>query len=97
MEPQQALVLGIPADETGLASPTTGTWGFYLKEVGPKTARLLCRVRYTRTAGLWSWIYNYVLLEPAHFIMERKMMLAIKARAEALAQRQPNAEHESTA
>jgi hypothetical protein len=46
---------------------------------------------------LWSWIHNYVLLEPAHFIMERKMMLAIKARAEALAQRQPNAEHESTA
>jgi hypothetical protein len=88
MEPRRAIVLGVAADEKGYASPTTGIWGFFLKEVDPNTTRLLCRVRYARKAGLWSWLYNYVLLEPAHFVMERKMMLGIKARAEALAQRQ---------
>jgi len=44
-------------------------------------------------AAVWPWLvqvgqgqggfYSYVLLEPAHLIMERKMLLAVKARAAA--------------
>lgn len=33
--------------------------------------------------GLVNWLGAHVLFEPAHFIMERKMMLGVKERAEA--------------
>jgi hypothetical protein len=84
VEPGRALVLGGPVDELeGSASLTTGTWGFFLKEMDPRTTRLVMRLQWRRKPGLLSWVYSYVLLEPAHFIMERKMLLGIKARAEA--------------
>jgi hypothetical protein len=83
VEPYRAIVLGGPVDPSeGPASLTTGTWGFFLKEIDEQTTRLIMRIRGRRTPGLLSWVYSYGLLEPAHFIMERKMMLGIKARAE---------------
>lgn len=85
VEPYQAIVLGGSGEEPGApASPTAGTWGFFLKEIDAQTTRLLMRVRWRRSPGLLSWAYNYLLLEPAHFVMERKMMRGIQARAEAL-------------
>jgi hypothetical protein len=85
VEPYRAIVLGGSGEESGApASPTVGTWGCFLKEIDSRTTRLLMRVRWRRSPGLLSWAYNYLLLEPAHFVMERKMMLGIKARAEAL-------------
>jgi hypothetical protein len=89
VEPYRAIVMGGGADEAGDGcNPTTGTWGFYLKAVDEKTSRLLMRCRWKRMPGLLSWLCNYALLEPAHFVMERKMLLGIKARAEALARDQ---------
>ena len=32
--------------------------------------------------GLLNWLYQHALFEPAHFIMERKMLLEIKRLAE---------------
>ncbi|HEX6625379.1 MAG TPA: hypothetical protein VF064_16820 [Pyrinomonadaceae bacterium] len=78
-EPPRALVLGSNTD-----SP--GTWGFYLKEVDEDTTRLVVRGRGEWKPGLLSWLGAYVVFEPAHFIMERKMLLGIKQRAEALRQ-----------
>ena len=75
-EPPRALVLG---SNTG--SP--GIWGFYLKELGADTTRLVVRGRGDWNFGLMSWLCARVLFEPAHFIMERKMLLGIKTRAEA--------------
>lgn len=83
VEPDRAIVLGgIGEAEDG--SRAGGTWGMYLKEIDATTTRLILRIRWARERGLISWLSNYVVLEPAHFIMERKMMLTIKKRAENL-------------
>jgi hypothetical protein len=82
LEPYHAIVLG-GATEQG--SNGAGTWGFYLKQLDERTTRLLIRIRWDRKPGLTNWLGNYAFLEPAHFVMERKMMLGIKQRAEAIA------------
>lgn len=78
-EPPRTLVLGNNMDYPG-------TWGFYLREVDERTTRLLIRGRGDWKPGLMSWLGAHVLFEPAHFVMERKMMLGIKRRAEACRQ-----------
>lgn len=75
-ETGRALVLG-----SNTESP--GTWGFYLKELGEPGTRLIIRGRGHWGAGLLNWLLLHAVFEPAHFIMERKMMLGIKQRAEA--------------
>ena len=69
-------------------------WGaFAVVRTGPATTRL-----YIRTQGdarssaslLWSPV-ELLVFEPAHFIMQRKMLLGIKERAEQLARQQRNA------
>ena len=74
-EPPRTLVFGNNMDYPG-------TWGFYLKEVDEGTTRLVIRGRGEWKSGLVNLLTAYVLFEPAHFIMERKMLLGIKSRAE---------------
>ncbi len=81
VEPQQAIVLGGPGEDHR-QQVASGTWGFYLKAVNEKTTRLIIRGRGNRNPGLLSWFGHYVLFEPAHFVMERKMMMGIKQLAE---------------
>ena len=76
--PPRALVLG-----NNIERP--GTWGFYLKEVDEDTTRLVVRGRGDWGHGLTNLLVARAVFEPAHFIMERKMLLGIKQRAEALA------------
>jgi hypothetical protein len=76
-EPPRTLVLGNNMDYPG-------TWGFYLREAEQGTTRLVIRGRGDWKPGLMNWLGAHVLFEPAHFIMERKMMLGVKERAEAL-------------
>jgi len=87
-EPYRAIVLGKSPDHQGTygVANTGGTWGFFLKRVDDKTTRLLARNRWDRKPGLLNWLGSYVLLEPAHFVMERKMLLSITNRAECAAQ-----------
>jgi hypothetical protein len=87
VEPNREIVFGAIeeiAEGNGSTSLVGGTWGLYLKEVNLTTTRLLVRARWTRDRGVKSWFSNYAVLEPAHFIMERKMMLNIKQRVENL-------------
>jgi len=75
LEPGRALVLG-------------GGWGFVLKEIDPHTTRLIARgwgdaIPDIRNPAL-HFLYWRVLFEPLQFLMERKMLLGIKARAEAV-------------
>lgn len=74
-DPLKALVLGSNMD-------SSGTWGFYLKELGENRTRLIIRGRGGWRAGLLNWIVKYVVFEPAHFIMERKMLIGIRDRVE---------------
>ena len=74
-EPERVLVLG-----TNMKEP--GTWGFFLKKVDEQTTRLIIRGRGDFGRGLLKRLGLYILFEPAHFIMERKMLLGIKQRVE---------------
>lgn len=76
LEPERALVLG-------------GGWGFVLREIDANSTRLIARAWGdaipTLRNPLLHFLYWRVLYEPAHFLMERKMLLGIKHRAEAAA------------
>ena len=94
VESYRAIVIGGIGEEPGddLSKDTrAGTWAFVVKELGPSTTRLLVRIRWDRKPGLLDWIYNFGVLEPSHFVMERRMLLGIKHRAEGLARRQTSA------
>ena len=58
-------------------------WGaFVLEPLGPRTTRLIVR---SRGPSAWGRLSHYLFWEPAHFVMERRMLLGIKARAERMA------------
>lgn len=75
VEPGRAIVMGSNTSEPG-------TWGFYLKSPDTNITRLIVRSRGSWKPGLWRALFQYGVFEPAHFIMERKMMLTIKHLAE---------------
>jgi len=80
----RAMVLVSPADYDSLAAggPARGSWAFILVSEDPRTTRLILRSRAGPSATVWQKAYAYLLFDPVHFIMERKMMLGIKHRAE---------------
>jgi hypothetical protein len=66
---------------TGSAVQTT--WGFYLEPLMGGTW-LLVRTRMRFARSLRNILMWRVLVEPIHFVMERRMLLGIQERAEAL-------------
>jgi hypothetical protein len=60
-----------------------GTWAFTVRPLDPTTSRLIVRLRVAWLPTAAARLVAPTLLEPAHFIMERGMMLGIKKRAEA--------------
>ena len=76
-EPEHFLVLGPPDRVTQVKS--TWTLGLYPIEAGP--TRLVSRVR-AHVAPTARGICLLLLLDPGQFLMERKMLLGIKQRAE---------------
>jgi hypothetical protein len=66
VEPNRALVL-------------EGWGAFVLARLNEGTTRLIVR---SRGPGVWGRFPHYLFWEPAHFVMERRMLLGIKARAE---------------
>ncbi|MFL6235044.1 MAG: hypothetical protein ACJ76N_18055 [Thermoanaerobaculia bacterium] len=88
LDPSRALVMVSPEDygavrETGVAPK--GTWAILLDPVDDHTTRLVVRSRSGPREGL----VRFLAFDPVHFIMERKMMLGIRDRAEAEAARRP--------
>ena len=81
--------LKVLAIERGRAFVLENSWTFYLRPIGERTTRLIIRGRGEFNPDLKNALLNFILwrgvFEPAHFIMERKMMLGIKQRAEASA------------
>jgi hypothetical protein len=66
-------------------------WGaFALVKVGPNTTRLYIRTQGAAggAASLWWSPVELFVFEPVHFVMQRKMMLGIKQRAEQSAREQ---------
>ena len=79
--------LKVLAIEPGRAIVLENSWTFVLHPIDHHTTRLIIRGRGDFNPDLKNAFLNFILwrgvFEPAHFIMERKMMLGIKERAEA--------------
>jgi hypothetical protein len=85
VEQERALVLrtpGNPEDNFAKGLPY-GSWTFALRKIDEQTTRLIARTRSDFRPSVAGYIWNKYGLEPAHSIMERRMLLGIKARAEA--------------
>jgi hypothetical protein len=76
VEPERALVLQW--------APNDATWTFALLPDGPDRTRLLSRNRIPG-GGVGFWAGMVPFMEPGSLVMERKMLLGIKERAERLA------------
>lgn len=74
LEPNRHLVL---RDEI-----ERGSWSFILRPLPDGKTRFLIRARGDRPSNLARWTFHLSVFEPAHFIMERKMMLTLKELAE---------------
>jgi hypothetical protein len=92
LEPQRALVLygdtrkapdggGIPVKPGEFLAVS---WGFYLFPTGAAATRLVERWKANWSPGPANTLFYHLFLEPGAFLMERKMLLGIKRRAEAL-------------
>jgi hypothetical protein len=58
-------------------------WGtFLLKEVNHQQTRLIIRTQETQASNQWLKVANYIVI-PLHYVMERRTLMGIKARAEA--------------
>ena len=91
IETERALVLFAPdphfaealqqqADEPGFEME--GSWAFVLEPLDEQTTRLIVRLRINHTPSALASTLITTLLEPTHFIMERKMLKGIKDRVE---------------
>ena len=84
--PGRAIVLVMPGDADrvltgGLARE--GAWSFVLDPVAESRTRLVMLSVGATAPGRWRRAANLLFWEPAHFVMERRMMLTIKRLAEA--------------
>jgi hypothetical protein len=59
-----------------------GSWAFVLQPAGVGTTRLIARVRGPGRTTFVGKLLHYTLFEPAHFVMERKMLLTLKRLSE---------------
>ncbi len=86
VEPMHSLVLATPSDWERIRSGKDGldtTWAFSLQRKGVNTTRLVARLRSAANVTLVQRVIHFLFWEPAHFVMERKMLLTIKKLAEA--------------
>jgi hypothetical protein len=88
--PSRAMILASPRDTEAIAKTgraPNGTWGLVLDPIDAHTTRLVVCTRSGEDQGLRATLIAWLVFDPAHFIMERKMMLGIKQRAETSHQR----------
>jgi hypothetical protein len=81
-EPGHALVFYTRRTGTESTDPPDGSWAFVVEPIDPGTSRLVMRGRARGSLSLLGAAFNHGIFEPVHFVMERKMMEGIKARAE---------------
>lgn len=67
--------------------PAVSTWVFVLDELDNTTTRLILRNRLGYKSSLGNFLIWRVFTDPISFVMERKMLLGVKQRAEAAAER----------
>lgn len=83
IEPENHLVLGGTLEVQPGAFFST-SWGFFLEDLANEKTRLIERFRLDWSPSLRDTLFYRLVIEPGAFIMERKMLLGIKERAEGL-------------
>jgi hypothetical protein len=86
VEPPRLLVLAgtlnPPRGHEAAGSDVGGTWVFALDEPDSRSTRMVVRSRVAKFQPAWLCTVFMRVLEPGHFVMERKMLQGIKDRAE---------------
>ena len=85
VDPERVLSLASPSDWCRLVRREDnrgGNWTFILAPIGPTSTRLIVRSRGPKAPTFFGRLFWVMMFEPAHFVMERRMMLQIKALAE---------------
>ncbi|MGE5265225.1 MAG: hypothetical protein ACM3S0_17740 [Acidobacteriota bacterium] len=89
LEPCRTLVLhgDTRLDPTGIPTLRSGdffnvSWGWFVEQVDDQTTRLIERWRADWNPSPQNTLFMRLFLEPGAFLMERKMLLGIKERAE---------------
>lgn len=72
-----------PPIADALSPATRASWAFILREQDASTTRLVARIRGHRKPTAGAAVGQYLFWEPAHFLMERRMLKGIQQRAEA--------------
>jgi hypothetical protein len=80
--PGRVLGFGTRLFGTPLSAPENGSWSFVLEPLDASTTRLLVRGRSAPGRSLLGTAFDRLVFEPAHFAMERRMMIALKELAE---------------
>lgn len=80
--PGRVLGFGTRLFGTPLSAPENGSWSFVLEPLDAYTTRLLVRGRSAPGRSLLGTAFDRLLFEPAHFVMERRMMIGLKELAE---------------
>lgn len=91
--PRRALVLrsdesleGVPSAAGSLiVTSAANTWSFILEPQDDGSTRLVARTRGRTRPGLAPRVSSLAFWEPAHFVMQRRMLKGVKRRAEQLA------------
>jgi hypothetical protein len=92
VEPERAIVLvagkklgaEISSDPTfmRLQSYDAFQWAFYLKPQPDGTTRFIARIRTEWPLTMREMLHNWLFVEPVAFVMQRRMAIGLKARAE---------------
>jgi hypothetical protein len=91
LEPPYAFVIrtGTPGEPQPAGSffkgEIDGSWAFVVEPIDQQTSRLIVRWRAAWRQTAAARVARLLLLEPAHFVMERGMLVGIRRRAEATA------------
>ena len=83
--PERAFVLVAPPDWERLQDGKLANhivWSIMIEPIRPKSCRLIARTLSGKGHSPTEKVAYYAFWEPAHFVMERGMMLGIKKRAE---------------
>lgn len=81
-EPGRALVFGTRPLGSAPGAREAGVWTLVLQPLGRDSSRLIARGISSQRLSPGMATFNTLLFEPTHFVMERRMLLNIKALAE---------------
>jgi hypothetical protein len=76
--------LGFATRQVGTppSAPYDGSWSFVLEPIDGRSTRFLVRGAADGKRSIAGSLFDHVIFDPVHFVMERKMMEGMKLRAE---------------